>query len=116
MWQRRQEKDVTIPFEEFQKIELKVARVLFAEKVEKSDKLLRLQIDLGTETRQLVAGIAQQYTPESMVGCEIIVVANLESRVVFGVESQGMLLAASSPEGPVLLRPDKEVSPGTGIR
>ena len=107
---------MTIPFEEFQKVELRVAKVLSAEKVEKSNKLLRLQIDLGTETRQLVAGIAQQYTPESVVGRHIIVVANLEPRVVFGVESQGMLLAASSPEGPVLLRPEREVPPGTGIR
>ena len=107
---------MTIPFEEFQKVELRVAKVLSAEKVEKSNKLLRLQIDLGTETRQLVAGIAQQYTPESVVGRQIIVVANLEPRVVFGIESQGMLLAASSPEGPVLLRPDQEVAAGTGIR
>ena len=105
-----------ILFEEFQKIELKVAKVLSAEKVEKSNKLLKLQIDLGGETRQLVAGIAQQYTPESIVGREIIVVANLEPRVVFGIESQGMLLAASSPDGPVLLKPDKEVPSGCGIR
>ena len=107
---------MTLPFEEFQKVELKVAKVLSAEKVEKSNKLLKLQIDLGGETRQLVAGIAQQYTPESMVGREIIMVANLEPRVVFGIESQGMLLAASSPEGPVLLKPDKEVPPGSGIK
>ena len=105
-----------ISFEEFQKVELKVAKVLSAEKVEKSNKLLKLQIDLGGETKQLVAGIAQQYTPESIVGREVIVVANLEPRVVFGVESQGMLLAASSAEGPVLLMPEKEVPPGSGIK
>ena len=107
---------MTIPFEEFQKVELKVAKVLSAEKVEKSNKLLKLQVDLGGEMRQLVAGIAQRYTPESVVGRQIIVVANLEPRVVFGALSQGMLLAANTPEGPVLLRPDQEVPPGTGIR
>jgi len=108
--------NVTISFGEFQKLELKVAKVLSAEKVEKSDKLLKLKIDLGGETRQLVAGIAQQYTPESLVGKEIVIVANLEPRVVFGVESQGMLLAASGPSGPVVLMPEKEVPPGSMIR
>ena len=105
-----------IPFEDFLKVELKVAKVLAAESIEKSDKLLKLLVDLGDEKRQLVAGIAQQYAPEAMVGREIIVVANLEPRIVFGVESQGMLLAASAAEGPVLLQPDKGVPPGTGIR
>ena len=104
-----------ISFEEFQKIELKIAKVLQAEKIEKSDKLLKLQIDLGGEKRQLVAGIAQQYAPESLIGREIVIVANLEPRVVFGVESSGMLLAANA-QGPVLLAPDREVPPGTSIR
>lgn len=104
-----------ISFEDFQKIELKIAKVLQAEKIEKSDKLLKLQIDLGGENRQLVAGIAQQYAPESLIGREIVIVANLEPRVLFGVESRGMLLAANA-QGPVLLAPDREVPPGTSIR
>ena len=107
---------MAVSFEEFQKVELKVAKILSAERIEKSDKLLKLQIDLGAEKRQLVAGIAEQYGPESLIGREIVVVANLQSRAVFGVESQGMLLAASSPQGPILLIPEKEVPPGSGIR
>ena len=107
---------MTIPFGDFQKVELKVAKVLSAERIEKSDRLLKLQVDLGGERRQLIAGIAQQYASESLVGREVIVVANLEPRVVFGLESQGMLLAASGPGGPVLLMPEKEVPPGSGIR
>jgi methionine--tRNA ligase beta chain len=73
-----------------------------------------LQIDLGSEERQLVAGIAKNYTPEELVGREIVVVANLEPRQIMRLESQGMLLAAGH-DGPVLLAPGKEVPPGTSI-
>lgn len=104
-----------ISFEEFQKIDLRVARILSAEKVEGSDKLLKLEIDLGEEKRQIVAGIAQFYEPEKLKGREIAVVANLEPRVLRGIESQGMLLAADD-NGPVLLGPDREVPPGTKIK
>lgn len=105
-----------INFEEFQKIDLRVAKIIAVEKVEGSEKLLKLQIDLGKEKRQIVAGIQQFYQPEDLVGKEIVVVANLESRVVFGLESQGMLLAADDKGQPVILKPDKEVPPGTKIR
>jgi methionyl-tRNA synthetase len=87
-----------ITLEEFQKIELRVATVLRAERVPGTDKLLKLQIDLGSEQRQLVAGIAKHYTPEELPGKQIVVVANLQPAVIRGVESQGMLLAASTDD------------------
>jgi methionyl-tRNA synthetase len=85
-----------ITIEEFQKIELRVATILTAERVPGADKLLKLQIDLGSEQRQLVAGIAKHYTPEELVGKQIVVVTNLQPAVIRGVESKGMLLAAST--------------------
>jgi methionyl-tRNA synthetase len=104
-----------VNFEQFKEIELKVAKILEAERVEGSDKLLKLKIDVGEENpRQLVAGIGKVYVPEEIIGREIIVVANLEPRMLMGLESQGMLLAASDG-GPVLLRPDREVPPGSSI-
>ena len=105
-----------INFEEFQKIELKVAKVIQAERIEESEKLLKLQIDLGGEKRQIVAGVAKFYQPENLVGKEIVVVANLEPRMIFGLESQGMLLAADVNGKSVLLKPEEEVPPGTKIR
>ena len=106
-----------INYDDFSKIELKVAKVLTAERVEGSEKLLKLQIDLGTEQRQLIAGIGKAYQPEDVVGKNIVIVANLEPRKLMGLESQGMLLAASEPDGlPILLTPDKEISAGSGIK
>ena len=103
-----------ISFEEFQKIDLRVAKVIKAEKVEGSKNLLKLEVDLGKEKRQIIAGIREYYLPEDLVGREIVVIVNLEPRVVFGLKSQGMLLAAGDKE-PVLLMPDKEVPPGSKI-
>lgn len=103
-----------INFEQFQEINLKVARIEEASRVEDSNKLMKLEIDLGDEKRQLVAGIAKAYTEDDLEGREIIVVANLEPKEIFGLESQGMLLAADSDQ-PVLLKPDEEVEPGTKI-
>ena len=105
-----------INFEEFQKIKLKIARIISAEQVEKSEKLLKLEIDIGDEKRQIVAGIANFYQPEDLIGREIVVLVNLEPRILMGMESQGMLLAASDEGKPVLLRPDEDVPPGTKIR
>ncbi len=105
-----------INFEEFQKVELKVAKIISAERVEGSEKLLKLQANLGEEKRQIIAGIGKSYEPESLVGKEIIIVANLEPRILMGLESQGMVLAASDSDGrPVLLNPDKEVAPGSRL-
>jgi methionyl-tRNA synthetase len=105
-----------ISFEEFQKIELKVAKIIEAEKIEKSEKLLKLIVDLGDEKRQLVAGIAKYYKPEDLIGKEIVVVANLEPKKLMGIESQGMLLAANVNGEPVILIPEKEVPPGTKVK
>lgn len=112
-----------INYEDFSKTELKVGRVLSAERVEGSEKLLKLQVDLGEKgeagtalTRQILAGIGKVYAPENLVGKEIVVVANLEPRMLMGLESQGMLLAASGSEGPIILTLEREVLPGSVIR
>ena len=106
-----------INFEEFQKIELKIAKILKAEKIEGSEKLIKLQLDLNEgEPRQILAGIAKSYEPEDLVGKELVIVANLEPKEIFGMESRGMLLAADDDGKPVLLKPDKEVSPGAKVK
>ncbi len=114
------EKSMTeyISYDDFKKVELKVARVVAAEKVEKADKLLKLQIQVGEETRQIVAGIAKHYSPEEMVGKTIIVVANLEPAKIRGIESNGMLLAAVDEKSGLLtlVTVEREIPTGTGIR
>lgn len=105
-----------INYDDFKKIELKVAKVIEAERVEGSEKLLKLKVDLGSEQRQIIAGIGSRYQPEQLIDKEIIVVANLEPRSLMGHESQGMLLAASDDAGPVLLGVDREVLAGTTIK
>jgi methionyl-tRNA synthetase len=92
-----------IEYEDFAKVELKVATVIEAEKVPKADKLLKLQLEVGEERRQIVSGIAQHYTPEELIGKRIILVANLKPKALRGVESHGMLLAASTPDGKLSL-------------
>lgn len=93
-----------ITIDEFKRVKLRVAKILEAENVKKSDKLLKLQIDLGTEKRQLVAGIAKSYSPEELIGKKVLIVANLKPAKLFGVESQGMVLALdTSEEGKVKL-------------
>jgi methionine--tRNA ligase beta chain len=103
-----------ISFEEFKKIDLRVAKIIKAEAVKDSKKLLKLQVDLGEEKRQIIAGIQESYSPEELLNREIIIVANLEPRTIFNFESQGMLLAAENGKL-ALLQPDKEVLPGTKI-
>jgi methionyl-tRNA synthetase len=88
-----------ITIDDFAKVELRVALVKVAEKVQNADKLLRLEVDLGDHTRQIVAGIAMAYEPEALVGRKIIIVANLKPRKLRGLESNGMLLAASLEGG-----------------
>jgi methionyl-tRNA synthetase len=95
--------DAKIGIDDFAKVDLRVAQVLVAERVPKADKLLRLEVDLGYEKRQILAGIAQHYEPEKLIGRKIVIVANLAPRKMRGLESNGMLLAASLPDGaPVL--------------
>ena len=106
-----------IKFDDFKKIDLKVAKIIFAEKVRDSEKLIRLEIDLGEEKRQIVAGIGIRYQPEELMAKNIIIVANLEPRKLMGIESQGMLLAASNEnEGPILLTTMGDISSGSEIR
>lgn len=105
-----------ITYDDFKKVELKIAKVLEAEEVVGAEKLLKLQIDLGGEKRQIVAGIKKNYQPKDLIGKEIAVVTNLEPRMVMGVESNGMLLAASDEKGPIVLMPEREVAPGSGIK
>ena len=104
-----------ISFEDFQKIDLRVAKVLYAEPVKKSDRLLKLRVDIGEE-RTLVAGIAKYYKPEELVGKTIIIVANLQPTKLMGVESQGMLLATDGAEGVILATFDKEAKIGSKVR
>lgn len=106
-----------ISFDEFSKIELKVGTIIEAEEVEGSEKLLKLKIDLGEEeARQILAGVKQWYKPEDFVGKQVIVVANLEPKKMMGLESQGMMLAADTKDGPVFLTVPKKVPAGTKIR
>jgi len=86
-----------ISIDDFAKVDLRVAQILVAERVPKADKLLRLEVDLGYEKRQILAGIAQYYEPEKLIGRKIVIVANLAPRKMRGLESNGMLLAASLP-------------------
>src|SRR3989344_2406136 len=105
-----------ISYDDFKKVELKVAKVISAQRVPETDKLLLLQLKVGEEERQIVSGIAEFYSPEEIVGKEIVIVANLEPKIFRGVESQGMLLATRSEDGGiVLLAPEKEVPAGSAI-
>ncbi len=105
-----------IQFDDFAKLELKVATVISCEKVAKADKLLKLEVDLGTEKRTIVSGIAQHYTPEEMTGKQVVVVTNLAPRKMKGIESQGMILTAEDADGKLqLLKPENSVSPGSSV-
>lgn len=105
-----------INLDDFKKVELKVVKVLSAENIEGSEKLLKLQVDLGSEQRQILSGIAKYYKPEELVGRSIVIIANLESRQMMGLESQGMVLAAGDGEIVSLLQPDKDIPAGTPIK
>jgi methionyl-tRNA synthetase len=106
-----------IGIDDFVKVDLRVAQILVAERVPKADKLLRLEVDLGYEKRQILAGIAQYYEPEKLIGRKIVIVANLAPRKMRGLESNGMLLAASLPDGaPVLAGFLEEVPLGARLK
>ncbi len=135
----------TITFEDFKKLEIRIGKIISAEKVEGSDKLLKLEVDFGNEEveiktmpadakalagedmeepkpvaipirRQIIAGIAQFYAPEALIGKECPFAYNLAPRMLKGLESQGMIMCPSNEAGPVLLHPDKEVPPGSIIK
>ena len=104
-----------ISIEDFRKVELRVATIKSAEPHPNADKLLVLQVDLGDEQRQICAGIRGQYAPEELIGKQIVVVANLETAKLRGLDSQGMLLAASDDGRVVILTPEKSVAAGAKI-
>jgi methionyl-tRNA synthetase len=106
-----------ISIEDFMKVELRTAKVLTAERVEKSKKLLKLSVDVGTEQRTLVAGIAEAYEPEALVGKTVVIVFNLKPAKLMGIESNGMVLAASPDGGkPTVVSFDVPPEPGTRVR
>lgn len=113
---------MTINFEDFQRVELRIGRILAAEQVEGSDKLVKLQVDFGKKDeteevlkKQVIAGIGKVYQPAALIGKEVLFVANLEPRTIMGLESQGMILAATDGAGPVLMTPDRPVDAGAAL-
>ena len=106
-----------ISIDDFMKVDLRVAKVLAAEKVPNSKKLIKLSVDVGTEQRTLVAGIAEAYEPDALVGRTIVIVFNLKPAKLMGIESNGMVLAASPDGGkPTLVGFDQDVPPGSRVR
>lgn len=105
-----------IGIEDFMKVDLRVGKIVEAVRVEKSEKLVKLKVDIGTETRQVVAGIGKSYTPEELVGKSIVIVANLKPAKLMGVESQGMLLAASNGDLLAVATFDRETRPGSRVK
>jgi methionyl-tRNA synthetase len=106
-----------INYEDFEKIDLRVGKILEAEKVPKADKLLKLTVDLGFEKRTILSGIAEYYQPEELVGKLVTVVANLAPRKIRGIESQGMLLMAGNDFGKLFnVGPEKDIETGSVIK
>ena len=101
-----------INFEDFDKIDLRLAKIISAEKIEDSDKLLRIQVAIGEEQKQIIAGIGKFYSPEELNGKTLVVVANLEPRMMMGLESQAMILAVKDENGLSLIVPEKEMPSG----
>ena len=105
-----------ISIEEFAKVQMRVGQILEAEKIENSRKLIKLRVDLGTEVRQVVAGIAEAYEPASLVNRKVVIVANLKPAKLMGVESNGMIVAASIDGKPVLATFTEEVPNGALLK
>jgi methionyl-tRNA synthetase len=105
-----------IDINQFMEIDLRTATIVAAERVPDTDKLMKLEVDLGSEKRTLVAGIAEAYEADALVGKKIAVVVNLKPATIRGVESNGMLLAAATDEGPVLATFDRDVPVGVKVR
>jgi methionyl-tRNA synthetase len=105
-----------IGIEDFAKVQLRVGRIIAAERVEKSEKLVKLKVDIGTETRQVVAGIGKHYSPEQLLDRSVVIVANLKPAKLMGIDSQGMLLAASSGDVLSILTPEREIAPGAKVK
>jgi len=105
-----------ISFEDFKKLDLRVGKIIEAERIEGTENLIKLVVDFGSEKRQAVSGIAKWYKPEDLIGKKYVFILNLEKRKFFGVESQCMILAAEDSEGNVvLIKPEKEVEEGSKV-
>lgn len=104
-----------INYDDFSKVEMRVGTILSAEPVEKSEKLLKLEVDFGEEKRQILSGIAKYFTPEDLIGKQTIFVTNLEPRQMMGLESNGMLLATGTEDDIVLFEPNKQVPNGAKL-
>ena len=107
--------DDSIDIDIFKKIDLRIGRIVSAEKVKGSKKLYRVLVDIGKEKRTIIAGVADSYTPEELEGMEIVVVANLKPATIMGEESNGMLLAASKGKKLSILSVDREIEPGSSV-
>jgi methionyl-tRNA synthetase len=105
-----------IEMSEFAKLDLRIGKIMNAERIEGSKKLIKLNVDVGNEMRQLVAGIAEEYTPERLIGKLVPVLVNMKPAKLMGVESRGMILAGEVNGKPILLHPDREVPAGSRIR
>ncbi len=107
---------MNVNLEDFKKLEIRIGKIVTAEKVENADRLLKLEVDFGEFKRQIVSGIAEFYKPEDLIGKECPFIVNLEPRTFMGVESQGMLMATGVDGAAVLMHPDKEVPVGSLIK
>jgi len=105
-----------ITLDEFKRMDLRVGEILEAKRVEGTQKLLKLEVDIGTEKRQMIAGIADVYPPETLIGKKLIVIANLQPATIRGIESQGMLLAADLNSKPIIPFFEEDVPAGTTVR
>ena len=106
-----------ISFDDFAKLDIRAGKIIAAEKVAKTKKLMKLTIDTGIDTRTVVSGIAEYYTPEEVIGQQVSILVNLEPKALKGIESQGMILMAENADGSLaFVRPDKEVKNGSEIR
>lgn len=106
---------MTVPFSDFQKLDLRIGKIENVEDVEGMDRLYKLTVDLGREKKTLLAGLKETHQPYELLGKSVVVVANLEPREIKGIRSEGMLLAAVAGEKPVLLIPEEEVKPGSKV-
>jgi methionyl-tRNA synthetase len=105
-----------VTFDEFSKMDIRIGKILKAERVEKSKKLLKLEVDTGIDKRTVMSGIAEHFSPEEVVGKQVTILVNLAPRKIMGVESQGMILMAEDKDGSLkLVSPASEVSAGSGV-
>jgi len=106
----------TISIADFQKLDLRVGTIIKAEKVTGSEKLMKIEVSLGQESRQFIGGLAAKFSPSELEGKQVVVLVNLETKKMMGLESQGMLLAAVLENEPVLITPQEKLADGTQVR